>query len=110
MPRLTNKKLFQRRAHIRFRFRRAEQVSRILVEWNRYIEKADHHLIPALLAKVDFLGGIGVRGIIGRVVVVRGAFDNRTGGQLLGLREVVGKLPAEAVVRDLENDFLGAVG
>src|SRR5580700_8175659 len=39
------------------------------------VEEADHHLVGVLLSPDYRLGGVGILGIIGRVVEMRGALD-----------------------------------
>src|SRR5579871_6553039 len=51
------------------------------------IHPADHHLFPGLIAPHDFLRRVGVVKVLGRVVEVRDAVDDRTGGNRLGLRQ-----------------------
>ena len=43
--------------------------------------ETDHHFLPALVAPFYFRFGIGVEFVVGRVIEVRGAFDNRAGGE-----------------------------
>ncbi len=74
------------------------------------IEEADHHFVPALLAPDYGFGGVGIFGIVGGIVEVRGAFDLGALGQVERRVEVVPELPAPIVFRDAEKRFGAAVG
>ena len=74
------------------------------------VEEADHHFVPALLAPDDGFGGVGIFGIVGGVVEVRGAFDLGALGQIERRVEVVPELPAPIVFGDAQQRFGAAVG
>src|SRR5579885_3464387 len=59
-----------------------EEGLRIHVGVEGDVEETDHHLFPALIAPADFLGRIGVAGIVDRVIEVRGAFDSGALGSI----------------------------
>src|SRR5579864_9734682 len=54
-----------------------EQMLQLHVGIESHIEEADHHFIPALVSPAHFLAGIGIVGIVRRIVEMRGARDLR---------------------------------
>jgi hypothetical protein len=72
--------------------------------------RSDHHLVPSLIAPVDAFRRIGVSQVLGRVIKVGIAFDNRPGGEELRLGQSVGVLPVEIVLGHVEQNFFLAVG
>ena len=74
------------------------------------IEEADHHLVPALVAPEDIFRRIGIEGVVGRVVEVRGAIDAGTFGQRDRLAQFVPKLPGGPVVGNLQERASLAAG
>ena len=62
------------------------------------IEEADHHLIGGLLAPGDGGVGVGVVGIVVRVIVDRGRLQLRAGLERQRFRQAVGQLPIEIVI------------
>src|SRR5438876_538654 len=61
------------RTRLAIRFLVGEKLLHIHFGVKRHVEKADHHFFPALIAVAHFLAGIGIVGVIGRVVEVRRA-------------------------------------
>src|SRR5207248_3728476 len=74
------------------------------------IEKPDHHLFPALIAPADFMRGVRIVLIVDRVVEMSGALDDRAFWQGYRLSKEVAELPTEAVVRNLQQSLLFAIG
>src|SRR5229473_698407 len=52
-----------------------EEILKRHIGIERHVEEADHHFIPALIAPAHFLAGVGVVGIVRRIVEMRGARD-----------------------------------
>src|SRR5216684_356894 len=75
-----------------------EQMLQLHVRIKCHVEEADHHFIPALVAPGYFLARIGVRGIVWRIVEMRGARDLGALGKHDLFHRLVQKLPAKAVV------------
>jgi hypothetical protein len=67
------------------------------------IEKAHHHLVPALIAPGHFFAGIRVVRIVGRIVEVRRTRDARAFRQHDRRGQVVPKLPMPVVTRHPQN-------
>src|SRR5580704_17608240 len=56
------------------------------------------HLVPGLFPPMNLFGGIGIRFVIGRVVVVRNGSQLRAFRNSKGSREYVVSLPVEIVM------------
>ena len=93
-----------------FGFRHRQQLFRRRIRRKGHVEKADHHLIEALLAPGYRLGGIGVVRVLCRVVVVRGALDPRARRQHNRFGQVVPKLPAPVIVGHVQDGACLSVG
>src|SRR6202035_3099507 len=62
------------------------------------IEKSDHHLFPTLLAIANVRRGIGIAGIVGRVVEVPNPSQMRARSEEPGRSQTIVELPLKIVV------------
>src|SRR5579864_5505223 len=64
---------------------------------HRHIEKADHHLFPALRTETDGILGVGVIRVAARVIEVSDGFQLRPGLERQRLGKAVRELPVKVV-------------
>ena len=82
-----------------------EKVHRVFTGRDGYVEPADHHLVPTLVTPVDFLGSIGVSGVIRRVIEVSYTVYAGARRQHFLVTQVIEKLPTEIVLRNAQQHF-----
>src|SRR5688500_16590964 len=66
-------------------------------------EVPDHHLVRRLLAELDGAPGVGVRGVLGAVVVPAGNAQRGAGGDVDRVAQVVLELPVEVVAGNVQQ-------
>ena len=69
------------------------------------VEEADHHFVGVLLAPDYRLGGVGIFGVVGGVVEVRGALDFCAFGQSDGLGRGCTRVASASYRRELSAAF-----
>ena len=74
------------------------------------VDVADEHLVTGLFAEANRGAGIGVGGILGRIIEGAPDLDDGAGGEALGLGEAILRLPIEIVLGDIEQGFARSVG
>src|SRR6266849_3993619 len=60
---------------------------RIYFRVHHYVEPANHHFFPSLVSPLDYLRGIGIRGIVRRIVKMRRTFKTGSLRQQQGVTQ-----------------------